>query len=101
MSNGAYVVEDAEGVALLEISPQDLEIVFVGEEDRFFEEPFGQATVLYTSQNGRDWSRVTTEGALPDRFSAFIGAPVGDGVALLGWDQLGEGQQLWIGSPPA
>lgn len=97
-SGNAYVVEDADGEPILELSPDALEIVFTREEF-IGDEPFGQATTLYVSTNGIDWAKIETGGDLPEFFYAFTGAPVGDGVALLGWDQRGEGQQLWIGTP--
>ncbi len=83
------------------MSGRDLEQVFGGFEGRFVE-PFNAELRVYLSSNGLNWRRVSGADGLPDSFYAFSGAPLGDGVALLGWDQRGDGgQQLWIGSPAA
>lgn len=100
MGGDGYEVTDADGNVLLVLTSRDLEQVFIGREEDFG--PFGADFHLYLSANGVNWRRVNAAGELPESFYAFTGAPLGDGVALLGWDQRGEGgQQLWIGSPAA
>ena len=98
MQGASYEVTDAEGNVLFQLTQRDLEQVFM-EREGDFAGPFDADLRLYVTPNGLNWQRVTVDGELPESFYAFAGAPVGDGVALLGWDQRGEGQQLWIGSP--
>jgi hypothetical protein len=95
---GVFVVENADGEPLFELSAQELEMAFTRGGEEFFEGPFGQSISVYMSSDGLAWEKVVVEGSLPPTLAVFSGAPVGDGVALLGWDERGEGQQLWIGT---
>lgn len=97
-SNGSFPVTNADGEVLFELNGFDIEQAFAFPVD--FEGEFAAELRLYVSSNGLNWSRVVVDGELPESFFAYNGAPLGNGgVALLGWDQRGEGQQLWIGSP--